>query len=298
MEIVTLVENSCHDTRLQPEFGLSLLVNFSGGNILFDMGASKRFAENAEAMGIDLAEVDGAVISHAHFDHGGGLAAFAEKNNRAPIYTAPGSGGSYYASVGAKMPLLLQPLLLPVLNNLPMFSRYIGLETSALQDVAGRIEVVSGIKEILADVFLLTEIKAQYPVAEGNKYLLEKSAQGMRRDPFNHELIMAIRESDGLTLFTGCGHRGIINMVETVQENFHQERIKAVVGGFHLALQPGKPRIAGTREDIATIARKFKEANVEKVITGHCTGEGACAILQEELGENLVRLTTGSRHSV
>ena len=65
-----------------------------------------------------------------------------------------------------------------------------------------------------------------------------------------------------------------------------------------LSLQPGKPDIAGTREDIVGIARKFREADVEKVITGHCTGKDACAILHEELGEHFFMLKTGSKHSV
>ena len=264
MEIVTLVENSCYDKRLMPEFGLSLLVSFSDKTILFDMGASSRFADNAEILERDLAKVDCAVISHAHFDHGGGLATFTEKNHLAPIYTGPGVDGSYYATVGAKLPLSLQPLFLPVLTKLKVLSRYIGIDGSVVQEVSGRIEVVSGIQEILPDVFLLGNIKMKHPNAEGNKYLLENSASGMHRDPFEHELIMVIREADGLTLFTGCGHRGIINMVEAVEENFQGERIKAVIGGFHLALQPGKPRIAGTREDIIGIARKLKNANVEK----------------------------------
>ena len=72
MEILTLVENRCYDKRLMPEFGLSLLVTFRDSTILFDMGASSRFADNAEIMDKDLAKVDCAVISHAHFDHGGG----------------------------------------------------------------------------------------------------------------------------------------------------------------------------------------------------------------------------------
>jgi 7,8-dihydropterin-6-yl-methyl-4-(beta-D-ribofuranosyl)aminobenzene 5'-phosphate synthase len=298
MEIVTLVENSCYDKRLMPEFGLSLLVTFRDNTILFDMGASARFADNAVILEKDLAKVDCAVISHAHFDHGGGLAAFASKNHLAPIYTGAGVEGSYHASVGAKIPLSLQPLFLPMLTKSELLSRYIGLDGSALQEVSGRIEVISGLKEILTDVFLLGSIPMKHPNAEGNKYLLEKSAHGMRRDSFDHELIMIIREADGLTLFTGCGHRGIINMVEAVEENFKEERIKAVVGGFHLALQPGKPRIAGKREDIVDIARKFKAANIEKVVTGHCTGGDACAILHEELGEHFFKLTTGSRHVV
>ena len=90
MGIVTLVENSCYDKRLMPEFGLSLLVTFPDNTILFDMGASARFTDNAEIPEKDLAKVNCAVISHAHFDHGGGLAAFIEKNHLAPIYAGPG----------------------------------------------------------------------------------------------------------------------------------------------------------------------------------------------------------------
>lgn len=44
------------------------------------------FAENAKARGIDLAEVDALVISHGHFDHTGGVEAFAAQNAHAPIY--------------------------------------------------------------------------------------------------------------------------------------------------------------------------------------------------------------------
>jgi 7,8-dihydropterin-6-yl-methyl-4-(beta-D-ribofuranosyl)aminobenzene 5'-phosphate synthase len=298
MEVVTLVENSCYDKKLMPEFGLSLLITFSDHTILFDMGASSRFADNAEILEKDLAKVNCAVLSHAHYDHGGGLATFAEKNHLAPIYTGPGVERNYYASAAAKMPLPLQPLLLPLLTKSELLSSYIGLDGAALQEVSGRIEIVSGLKEILPDVFLLGNIEMKYPNAEGNKYLLEKSAKGMRRDPFEHELVMVIRESDGLTIFTGCGHRGIINMIEAVEENFKDERIKAVVGGFHLALQPGKPRIAGTRQEIEGIAMKLKTAKVKKVITGHCTGEDACSILHEELGEHFFMLTTGSNHSI
>ena len=44
------------------------------------------FAENAKARGIDLADVDALVISHGHFDHTGGVEAFAAQNAHAPIY--------------------------------------------------------------------------------------------------------------------------------------------------------------------------------------------------------------------
>ena len=93
MEIITLVENSCADGRLRQEFGLSLLVRCAAGSILFDMGASRLFTDNARAMGIDLADVDCAVLSHAHYDHGGGLGTFLALNDGAEVYVGRRAAG-------------------------------------------------------------------------------------------------------------------------------------------------------------------------------------------------------------
>ena len=84
MRITTLVENTCPEDEapLSPEFGLSLHVEVNGSRVLFDMGSSDVFLRNAEALGIDIAGVDAAVVSHQHFDHGGGLAAFFEVNDQ------------------------------------------------------------------------------------------------------------------------------------------------------------------------------------------------------------------------
>ena len=78
MKVTALVENNAIDGRddLCAEFGLSLHAVVGGTKILFDMGATDAFASNAEAMGIDISEVDVAVVSHQHFDHGGADAVF------------------------------------------------------------------------------------------------------------------------------------------------------------------------------------------------------------------------------
>lgn len=298
MEIVTLIENSSRESQLQAEFGLSLLVRCAGGTILFDMGSSAAFTENAAKLHVDLQEVDCAVLSHAHYDHGGGLAAFAEKNSTAPVYTATGADGDYYGNVGAKMGPVLHSLVYPIIATNPHFCRYVGLDKEVVSSLKDRHRVVTTRTEILANVFLLTQLKNSYPRPEGNKYLLEKTAAGMQQDSFDHELIMVIREDDGLTIFTGCGHRGIVNMLATVQASFGGEEIKAVIGGFHLARQPGKPYLAGSRQDVAEIATRFKEAGVTRVITGHCTGDGACGVLREELADRLSVMSTGAVYAI
>lgn len=297
MKITTLVENSCSIENLKPEFGLSMLVESGGSKLLIDMGSTSLFSENSKMLGESLADVDCAVISHAHYDHGGGLPGFCEINQTAKIYVGAGADGEYYGNVGARLTPLLQPLY-PLIEKNSLFSRYIGLDKAVLAREATRIVYVEDDLEILENVHLLSNIQVKYPLAEGNKFLLEKTSTGMEYDSFKHEVILVVRESDGLVLFTGCGHRNILNMIKAVLDNFPNEQIKAVVGGFHLALQPGKPRLAGSKEDIVALGKEMLELKIGKVITGHCTGGEACDVLQEVLGERFSSFSTGTVHIV
>ena len=80
MKITALVENTTNNPSLGTQHGLSLYIEANGRKILFDMGADGLFLENAEKLGIDIAGVDLAIVSHGHDDHGGGLGVFLEKN--------------------------------------------------------------------------------------------------------------------------------------------------------------------------------------------------------------------------
>ena len=86
MKVVTLVENTSGCDYLSSEHGLSVYLEFNGKRILFDMGQSRLFSENARMLGVDLSEVDVAVLSHGHYDHGGGLGEFLKINNKARVY--------------------------------------------------------------------------------------------------------------------------------------------------------------------------------------------------------------------
>jgi metal-dependent hydrolase (beta-lactamase superfamily II) len=94
LQITTLIDNrpSPDDHELTAEWGLSLCVELNGRHILIDMGASDAFARNAERLSVDIAAIDVAILSHHHYDHGGGLRRFLELNHHAPIYlgAAPG----------------------------------------------------------------------------------------------------------------------------------------------------------------------------------------------------------------
>ena len=88
MIIKTLVENTSISKDFGNEHGLSLYIETNALKILFDVGASKLFLKNAEKLGVNITDVDFLVISHGHYDHGGGLKIFLKKiQKQRCIYT-------------------------------------------------------------------------------------------------------------------------------------------------------------------------------------------------------------------
>jgi len=278
MIVTTLIENTEADNNkdLSAEHGLSLNISFGKKTILFDTGASDSFLRNADALGIDLSTVDAAVLSHHHYDHGGGLQRFLALNQNAKVYLKrPPDGDPYFKA-----------RLLP--------KRYIGLDRRIFTIYSGRFVFIDQVTEILPNVYLVTDIGTLYPKPKGNKYLYIKRRTGWSLDTFSHELTMAIRENDELVIFTGCAHNGVLNMIDSVEKILSGIPMKAVVGGFHLIGLPKTNLAADNVSDIQNIAEKILSYPVQMVYTGHCTGQKAYAVLKNMLGEKVEHLHTGT----
>ncbi|MCK4393753.1 MBL fold metallo-hydrolase, partial [Candidatus Bipolaricaulota bacterium] len=86
--ILVLYDNRSDRSDLQPGWGFSALIEFSGHRVLFDTGADKLVLEhNATALGVDLATIDALVLSHEHCDHIGAVTS-ALHNNLDVFYPA------------------------------------------------------------------------------------------------------------------------------------------------------------------------------------------------------------------
>jgi 7,8-dihydropterin-6-yl-methyl-4-(beta-D-ribofuranosyl)aminobenzene 5'-phosphate synthase len=277
MRITTLIENDALEDRedLSAEFGLSLHVQVGERQILFDTGTSGAFAANAQRLGIDVGTIDAAVVSHQHFDHAGGLKRFLADNTHATVYLRQSEPAQrYFKAFG-------------------LIKRPIGLDTSILERIPERFEFVSGTREILPGVVLITDIGTVRRRPKGNRRLFVERDGKLVRDPFDHELLMVIREDDGMVVFTGCSHSGVLNMVDAARAVLPDVPIKAIIGGFHLVGLPQFNTMAASRREVEEIGRSLMACS-PRVYTAHCTGAKGYEVLAGVMGDTLEPFHTGS----
>jgi 7,8-dihydropterin-6-yl-methyl-4-(beta-D-ribofuranosyl)aminobenzene 5'-phosphate synthase len=279
VKITTLIDNrpSPDDHELTAEWGLSLCVELNGRHLLIDMGASDAFARNAARLSVDIAAIDVAIVSHHHYDHGGGLRRFLELNDHADIYLGAAPDGD------------------PTVKLLGFVRKYIGLDRALLARHAHRFRFVEERTEVLPGVVVLPRIGGHHARPAGNRHLYLKQGDTFVPDDFRHELVVAIREHDALVVLTACSHNGLLNMVEAASAEFPGVPVKAVVGGFHLAKLPPFRGMSESERVVADIGRAVLAAGIETTWTGHCTGEKAFEVLHSAMGDRVREIHTGSR---
>jgi len=101
------------------------------------------------------------------------------------------------------------------------------------------------------------------------------------------EQALTIKSKHGLTVITGCSHPGILNIIQRVKENFPNEVIHLVLGGFHLMNEEPKT--------IKSIVKSMKELGVENVGPTHCTGEEAQIIFKNSYRDHFIPIGVGKQ---
>ena len=214
IQITALVENTSADPRLGAEHGLSLYIETGAHHILFDMGQTALYAANARALGVDLAGVDLAVLSHGHYDHGGGLAHFLAANPGAPVYLSRYAFEPHYH--GSTKNIGLEPAFA---QNLRL--RFTG-ETTPLGDGLTLYACNARPRRHDLGSFGLTTVRDGAFVAED----------------FRHEQYLLIEQAGKRVLISGCFHKGILDLVEWFRPD-------VLVGGFHFSKLPLDETLAG-----------------------------------------------------
>ena len=271
MIIKTLVENTSTSEELGNEHGLSLYIETRQHKLLFDTGASELFTENARKMQVDLSKIDIVVISHGHYDHGGGLKAFLKLNSTAKVYLNKRAFGNYYA------------------NQSNGEKKYVGLDKKLAPN--DRFVFVEGRLVIDNELELFSGAKGTRLNPTGNQDLFIKDGELLKLDDFSHEQNLIIRENENSVLVAGCAHRGIVNILDQYRaDKKHQP--SHVIGGFHLY-----NRGADKYENPSVIAEigSYLLSTGAIFYTGHCTGVKAYEQLKSIMGAHVNYLSTGSQ---
>jgi len=94
--VITIVfDNNAGAAGLETAWGFGCVVRGPEKTILFDTGGDGRILlANMKKLGIAPADIDALVISHAHGDHTGGLAALLAARGGVPVYIPAGAGAS------------------------------------------------------------------------------------------------------------------------------------------------------------------------------------------------------------
>ena len=265
MQISILSDNRPGSQDLRTEHGLSILVKTDSKCILCDTGASSLYAENALAMGTDLSEVDFAFISHAHYDHTGGLGHFLEHSDKPVIISSEAFAARCFSSRhGAR--------------------RDISADATLAEKHKGRFIYIKESREIAEDIYAVVPKDMGYPAPLGNSWL---------EDDFEHELALAIKTPEGLVIISSCSHHGALNIIESCCQVTGETRIAAFIGGLHFVDGPDTGR---ETDSFCSILNSVHPET--RVITGHCTGSEAQQSF-ESSGQTQVRFFhTGDQFQV
>lgn len=256
VRLTILCENSVgRPGRLIGEHGFAALVEAAGKTFLFDTGQGLGLAANVRELGLDLAGLDGIVLSHGHYDHGDGLAAALLLSGPTTVYAHPDLFVERYWRSSYEL-------------------RPIGLSRrrADYEALGARFELTRAARELATGLWLSGEVPRLTPYETGDPHLVVTDGSGFAPDPLRDDQSLYIAGPDGLVLLLGCAHAGVGNIMHHALQLTGQGRIQALVGGTHLG-PAGEDQF---RESLAALRRH----GVQRLALGHCTGLARAAQLQ------------------
>ncbi len=270
VKITTLIENSVdNNCELIPEHGLSFFIESKEANILFDTGQTGKFIKNAKKMDINLSNTNYVVLSHAHYDHTGGLRKFVNTyGNEFDLYISTYFFDEKYSYEDNKYIYKSNNFDKEYLNRN-------NIKTNIVED---------SLTQITPNIYLVTNFTRRMKFEKMNKKFNIKKEGEYILDKFNDEVAVVIDSKKGLVVLVGCSHPGIVNILNTIHKRLNKN-IYGVLGGTHL--------IEGDNERIEKTIRFLKKMDIKLIGTSHCTGQYAMNKIKKEFGTRFFNNHTG-----
>jgi 7,8-dihydropterin-6-yl-methyl-4-(beta-D-ribofuranosyl)aminobenzene 5'-phosphate synthase len=241
------------------EWGFAALVEADGQRILFDTGARPDTVwQNAQSLDVDLSDVRDVVLSHHHGDHSSGLVFLRTK------YFERHSKGISQLHVG-------HGIFWDRAYRPPGWT-HMRIIREEFEQQGGSVKEYDSPAEIFPGVWLTGPVPRVHPEKNyGNPYRPDEpprkslsSPDGLVIDDVPESLSMVVNTSKGLVVISGCGHAGMINILEYATQLAGTPKIHAAIGGFHL--------LNADDELIDWTAGKLQRLELGNFIGAHCTG--------------------------
>jgi 7,8-dihydropterin-6-yl-methyl-4-(beta-D-ribofuranosyl)aminobenzene 5'-phosphate synthase len=260
-------------------WGLSLVIRAKRGGmshgLLFDSGPEGATVErNGDRLGIDFASIEEVVLSHGHWDHGGGMISAlrliyqANGGKRVPVHVNEGM----FVDRGMDMGGIFLPF-----DSVP--------SAADMETAGGDIVSNPDPHTALDDMFYVSgEIPRVTPYEVGlPPSHVRKTGQGWEPDRLiMDERYLAVHvQGKGIIVFTACSHAGVVNVLKDARNVFDPVPVYGVMGGLHLS--------GATMEQIIPdTVRDLRQFNLREIVPGHCTGWRAVHELVGAFGEGRV----------
>jgi len=272
-----------HFTLPVAEHGFSMLVRVYDGNklhsILFDAGVSPNgVVTNARRMGISLAEIDGVVLSHGHYDHFGGLPAVVKALKKDALLIIVHEDMFQARGVANTDGTIRKYPLFPTEEQVKP-AKYVKTKRPYL--LADNLILVTG------EIPRKTSFEKGYP-----SHRAFVNGQ-WHPDPWiwDDRAIVIKLKRKGLVIVSGCAHAGIINTTLYAQQFTGTKTVYAVLGGFHLAGKENEPKINQT-------VKELKKINPKLVAPSHCTGWRGIYAIAEAMPKAFVWNSVGNLYTL
>ncbi len=269
VRVTILVENTTPMPNLIGEYGFACLVNVDGRDILFDTGSSRALLANSSALGIDLGRIGEVFVSHGHYDHTGALLPLLQEHGPKRIYAHP-------------------HFLFPKMTTLKNGRiKEIGtpFAQSQLEEAGAEFILSDSFTSIGSGLFVSGEIPRLNDFEDvGGNFKVEMHGK-VEDDPLTDEMVLIIDHPQGLIIISGCGHAGLINILNHAMLMTGKEKVLAYIGGTHL--------MTASAQRLERTIAALQTYNIDRLIVAHCTGFYAAARLYCEMGDMVVKGETG-----
>ena len=95
-------------------------------------------------------------------------------------------------------------------------------------------------------------------------------------DNLPEDMSLVFDTDAGLVVLTGCGHAGVINIIDYARTFIRRARIHALIGGLHL--------FNASEESLRWTADRLREFGVDNFLGAHCTGIETVYRYRQDLG--------------